>query len=88
MPSFLVESFATDSPAVLADARGRARRTAELGGGIRYLRTTFLPEDETLLHLFEAPSLEELDRAGRQAALPFERIVEAVEQTAEEERER
>lgn len=82
MPSFLVESYAVDSPAVLADARGRARRTAELGRGIRYLRTTFLPGDETLLHLFEAPSLDALDQAGRRAALPFERIVEAVEETA------
>lgn len=87
MPSFVVESYARDSPAVLADARGRARRTAELGGGIRYLRSTFLPADETVLHLFEAPSLDALDRAGRRAELPFERIVEAVEET-EEERKR
>lgn len=87
MPSYLVESYANDSPAVLADARGRARRTAELGAGIRYLRTTFLPRDETLLHLFEAPSLEALDVAGRLAALRFERIVEAVETTQEEREE-
>jgi hypothetical protein len=32
-----------------------------------------------VLHLFVAPSAEALDRAGRLAALPFERIVEAVE---------
>lgn len=83
MPSFLVESYSSGSPAVLADARGRARRTAELGRGIRYLRTTFLPGDETILHLFEAPSLDALDRAGRRAALPFERIVEAVDETAD-----
>jgi hypothetical protein len=89
MPSYLVESYASDSPAVLADARGRARRAAELGPGIRYVRTTFLPSDEVALHLFEAPSRDALDRAGRLAALAFERITEAVEQTAatvEEER--
>lgn len=86
MPSYLVESYANNSPTVLADARGRARRTAELGRGIRYLRTMFLPGDETMLHLFEAPSRDALDRAGRRAALPFERIVEAVDATAEEER--
>ena len=86
MPSYLVESYANDSPTVLADARGRARRTAELGQGIRYLRSTFLPGDETVLHLFEAPSRDALDLAGRRAALPFERIVEAVEETVEEER--
>ena len=40
---------------------------------------TFLSGDETVLHLFEAPSAAELDRAGRRAELEFERIVEAVE---------
>jgi Nickel responsive protein SCO4226-like len=79
MPSYLVESYAADSPVALEEARRRARRTAELGGRVRYVRTTFLPDDEVLLHLFEAPSAEALDRAGRAAALPFERIVEAVE---------
>ncbi|MGH3072735.1 MAG: hypothetical protein ACRDNB_10775 [Gaiellaceae bacterium] len=88
MPSYLVESYASDSPAALADARGRARRAAELGAGVRYVRTTFLPIDEVLLHIFEAPTLEALDRAGRLAALAFGRIVEAVEETAHSEEER
>jgi hypothetical protein len=83
MPSYLVESYAAASPSAVEDARRRARRTAELGVGVTYLRTTFLPEDETILHLFEAPSVQVLDEAGRRAALPFERIVEAVEGAAE-----
>jgi hypothetical protein len=36
----------------------------QLGAGVRYLRTTFLPGDEMLLQLFEAPSAEALDWAG------------------------
>jgi hypothetical protein len=79
MPQFLVESYLSAAPAALEDARGRARRAAELGDGVRYLRTTFLPGDETVLHLFEAPSREAIDQAGRRAALDFERIVEAVD---------
>ena len=79
MPSYLVESYLPATPTALADARERARRAAELGDGVRYLRTTFLPDDETILHLFEAPSASALDEAGRRAELPFERIVEAVE---------
>jgi len=79
MPSYLVESYLADSETALENARGRARRTAELGAGVRYVRTTFLPGDETILHLFEAPSADELDRAVRLAALDFEWIVEAVE---------
>jgi hypothetical protein len=89
VPSYLIESYVADSPAAVDDARERARRTAELGVGVRYLRTTFLPGDETILHLFDAPSAAALDEAGRRAALPFERIVEAVEGAArprEEER--
>lgn len=79
MPRYLVESYAASSVRAVDDARDRARRTAELDPGIRYLRTTFLPGDETAFHLFEAPSAEALSRAGRRAALEFERIVEAVE---------
>ena len=36
---------------------------------------------DVALHFFEAPSAEALDEAGQRAALPFERIVEAVEGT-------
>jgi hypothetical protein len=83
MPSYFVESYATGSESALHAARARARLTAELGSGVRYLRTTFLPGDEVVFHLFEAPSIEALDEAGQRAALPFERIVEAVEGAAE-----
>jgi hypothetical protein len=79
MPSYLVESYVAPASDAVEDARARARRTAELGDGVRYLRTTYLPTDEVVLHLFEAPSASALDAAGRRAALPFERIVEAVE---------
>jgi hypothetical protein len=84
MPRYLVESY-VGSPGAVDDARLRARQAAELGAGVEYVRTTFLPGDETVLHLFVAPSEEVLDEAGRRAELPFDRIVEAVEVTAREE---
>jgi hypothetical protein len=77
MPSYLVESYV--SAVEVGEALERARRTAELGDGVRYVRTMILPGDEMILHLFEAPSESVLDRAGRSAALPFERIVRALE---------
>lgn len=83
MPSYLVEAYSAGSEAAVADAKERAHRTAELAEGVRYVRTTFLPDDETILHLFEAPSASAIDEAGRRAALQFERIVEAVEGYAE-----
>ena len=77
MQSYLVESYASCS--VVDEQLERARRAADLSAGIRYVRTTFLPADETVLHMFEATSREALCDAARQAALPYERIVEAVE---------
>jgi hypothetical protein len=79
MPSYLIESYLADSPAAVEAARERARSLADGRAGVRYLRTTFLPTDETILHLFEAPSAEALERAGRLASLSFDRIVEAVD---------
>ena len=77
MPSYLVESYAAGS--VVDDQCERARRAAELGTGVRYVRTTYLPGDETVLHVFEASSAEALREAAIVAALPYARIVEAVE---------
>jgi Protein of unknown function (DUF4242) len=77
MPSYLMESYAAVS-AVDAQ-RERARLAAELGTDVRHLRTTFLPGDETILHVFEAESPEALHKAARAAELPYDRIVEALE---------
>ena len=78
-----MEAYLADSPAALADARARAHLAAESDDGVRYVRTTFLPGDETILHIFEAPSPEALRDAARNAALQYERMVEAVEGTVE-----
>ena len=72
MPSYLVESYIAASPDAVEDARTRARRAAELGCDVRYVRTTVLPEDETVLHLFEAPSAAALTKRAA-AALPLRR---------------
>ena len=79
MTSYLVESYVARSPAAVETSRERAHRTAEEGAGVVYVRTTYVPGDEVAFHLFEAPSMEALEEAGRRAALDFERIVEAVE---------
>jgi hypothetical protein len=87
MPRYLVEGHVPDSPAAHADARQRATRTGLFGGGVRHVRTTLLPTDEVALHLFDAPSLAALQRAGELAALHYERIVEAVDAPAEDRKE-
>jgi hypothetical protein len=77
MPRFLVESYTSGS--AVSASRERALLTARLGSGVTYVRSTFLPGDETVMHVFEAPSAEALGEAGRRAALEFQRIVEAIE---------
>jgi hypothetical protein len=79
MPSFMVEAYAVDSARTVAEAKAQASRAADLDPAVHYVRTTFLPGDETVLHFFEAPSVEALDRVGRMAELPFHRIVETVD---------
>ena len=79
MPSFLVEMYVADDPSAHAEVERLARQAASLAVDVRLVRTTFLPSDELALHLFEAPSVEALDRATRDAGLRYDRIVGAQE---------
>ena len=84
MPSYLVESYlarshGTDLNDLAARARQAAEALAQEGKNVRYLRSSFLPEDEVCLHWFEAPSAALVDEATQRAALVCDRIVEAVE---------
>ena len=80
MPKYLLEAYVPDSTSALGDARDSAERTATLGEGIRHVRTTFLPDDQLVQHVFEAPSAGVLRRAGTRADLRYERLVEAFEE--------
>lgn len=79
MPTFLVESYAAYRDDRLDAVCERARLAAALGTNVDYVRTTFLPEDEVVLHVFEAGSSAALHEAVGLAKLDHERIVEAVE---------
>ena len=82
--SFLLETYVPQRRAPeVREAGLRAHAAAEElareGTRIRYVRTTFLPEDETCFHLFEAQSADAVREAGRRAGLGSIRVVEAVE---------
>jgi hypothetical protein len=82
MPTYLVETYIPRSQTQEARDAGRRARAAaqELsyeGVPIRYIRTTFLPDDETCFHLFEAT--EVVEEAGKRAALGRARVVPAIE---------
>jgi len=80
LPSYLVEVFLPRSHADEARATARRARTAAKalsseGVPIRYVRTTFLPEDETCFHLFEAVSADAVEEVSRRAELGRSRVV-------------
>jgi hypothetical protein len=84
MPTYLIEAYMPRSHAHEARAAGRRARAAaeELsreGVPIRYVRTTFLPDDETCFHLFEAASAEAVEEASSRAELGRSRVVPAIE---------
>jgi hypothetical protein len=88
VPRFLVESYLAATSDAFAEACERARLTASGTAGVHYVDTTYLPGDETVLHLFDAPSVEALEEAGRRAGLEFERIVDAVNDSTERRKEK
>jgi hypothetical protein len=83
MPEFLIEQYVAraDTATVERDA-ARARLAAEElsreGTPVRYLRSIFVPEDESCFLLYEAVSAEDVEEAARRASLRFERAVAAV----------
>lgn len=51
------------------------------GTPVRYIRTTFAPEDGRCMCLFEAGSSEDVQRLNDEAGLPYDRIVPAMDLT-------
>ena len=89
MKQFLVEVF---TPRVAADELASAERraavaAAQLSGadvGVRYVRATYIPEDEICFFVFDAPSEADAARAAQRAGLDPLRVVEAISSTKEE----
>jgi hypothetical protein len=84
MPMYVAETYLPRSDALGARAASwRARVAAENlsreGTGVRYVRTTFLPTDETCFHVFEADSAASVEEVSRRAELGRARIVPAIE---------
>ena len=65
--------------AALVDA---SRRLTARGETVRYLRSTYLPEHDRLLCLFEAGSAEAVRLVNETAQVPYRLIAEALERPA------
>lgn len=70
-----------DLAAAQKAAIGKAEEMRRDGTSIRYVRTTFAPEDGRCMCLFEAPSDAEVKRLNDDAGLPYSRVVPALDLT-------
>ena len=89
MKQFLIEVFTPRaSSGELATAERRARSAARRLSGadvaVRYVRATYIPEDEICFFVFDAPSREDAALVARRAGLEPIRVVEAVPSRQEE----
>ena len=89
MPKYIVERHLPGiTPDQLAAAAGRAKSTtAEMsdeGVPVRYLRSTFLPQEEKCYCLFEGPDPTAVEQAQRRAEIPYDRVVDAMHITADD----
>ena len=76
MAEFLVELYVSraDGAAVESSARSARLAADELtreGRPVEYLRSFFVPEDETCFLLYEAATADDVEEAARRASLPF-----------------
>lgn len=84
MPEFLVELYvpqaggaaAVDSKAV--SARSAALELTREGRPVQYVRSIFVPEDETCFLLYEAATAGDVEEAARRASLAFDHVALAV----------
>lgn len=90
MTQFLVEVFTPQASAgKLAAVERRAvlaaRRLSGADGELRFVRATYIPEDEISFFLFDAPSSRVAALVAQRAGLEPIRVVEAVSSGKEEQ---
>lgn len=81
MAEFILECYAPRADTTGVEQRAeRTRRAVEQltreGLDVRFVRSIFVPEEETCFFLYEASSADAVREAARRSALPFAHIAE------------
>lgn len=84
MQIFLVErdlsgTSLSDLNSYKAAAIRQAEKMYDAGDRVRYIRSTYVPQDGRCLCLFEAKNIDIVTQLNRDALLPFERILVAMD---------
>ena len=77
MEAYAARSSGADVEAAAERATVAAADLRATGRAVRYVRTVFVPGDESCFYLFEADAAEDVADALRRAGIDCERIVEA-----------
>lgn len=91
MAEFLLEFYVSRTdPAVVESGVERTRHAAERlarerGSRVRFVRSIFVPGEETCFYLYEADAADDVREVARSAGLPFERVIEAITATTGDE---
>lgn len=79
MESYLPKHELSTRAQTVARVRRAARAVSLQGTPVRYVRSIFIPVDESCFHVFEGPSAEAIEEISRQAELDYDRIVEVLQ---------
>lgn len=84
MPEFLLELYVSQSDASTVESSARSARRAakeltDEGRPVEYVRSIFVPVEETCFLLYEARSAEDVREAARRAHIPFDHVVHALD---------
>ncbi len=83
MREFVAEQYLPADGSAAAVRRAEAAREAaeqltHEGTEVHFVRSIFIPEDETCIYLYRAESIDAVRAAVALASLPVERVAEAV----------
>ncbi len=83
MREFVAEHYLSGTDAAAAErsagaARLAAERLTSEGTAVEFVRSIFIPEDETCMYIYRAASIDAVRAAAARSSLRFERISEAV----------
>jgi hypothetical protein len=81
--TYLVEVYLSargisDLSVIAGRVRTAACVIAHAGGRVRCLRSIYIPGDETLFLLYDAPTIETVEQAVREAELESARVVRVI----------
>ncbi|HTP19311.1 MAG TPA: hypothetical protein VMJ65_06880 [Solirubrobacteraceae bacterium] len=82
MPEFVAEQYFSRTDAAGAHraasaARNAAEQMAREGTDVEFVRSLFVPEDETCIFIYEADCIDSVRMAAERGALEFEHIGQA-----------